>query len=291
MLNINTTVNSANEALKTLVSSNLAVINAKVNNINNKERIKVNYLPIDDCQSLLLSFGRDLARELLGPIYEYLQNETEKREQLEAKVVYLETELDKTNKELMETKIDNDKANQFGRREMIRLHNIPEPTLPKGQHEDVHKTVITVLKDANIDIEEHMISSAQRLPVKRENGKDVKTKPITFKLTRRYDRNRILRLKKIQMKDNAEFQQLHKNAFMTEDLTPLRQHMAYKLRTDENIAVSWSIDGRLKCLKKGYKEGDKPIIIDTPHDLGKIGYSSEEIHAIIKQSLYNKIKT
>ena len=174
---------------------------------------------------------------------------------------------------------------------MIRLHNIPEPTLPSGVHEDVHKTVLDVLKDANIDIEDHMISSAQRLPVKRENGREVKTKPITFKLTRRYDRNRILRLKKTHMKDNVDFQQKHKDVFMTEDLTPLRQHMAYKLRTDTNIAVSWSIDGRLKCLKTGYKKEDKPIIIDTPYDLSKVGYSSEEIHDIIKQSLYNKIKT
>ena len=78
---------------------------------------------------------------------------------------------------------------------------------------------------------------------------------------------------------------------MTEDLTPLRQHMAYKLRTDENIAVSWSIDGRLKCLKTGFKKEDKPIIIDTPYDLSKVGYSTEDIQAIIKQSLYNKIKT
>ena len=93
------------------------------------------------------------------------------------------------------------------------------------------------------------------------------------------------------MKDNAVFQQTHKNAFMTEDLTPLRQHMAFKLRTDETIAVSWSIDGRLKCLKAGFKKDDKPIVIDTPHDLAKIGYSSEAIHTIIKQSLYNKTKT
>ena len=213
------------------------------------------------------------------------------RERLEARIDALETELKTTKQDLMETKIENDKTNQFGRREMIRLHNIPEPKLASGEHEDVHQTVLDVLKDANIHIEEHMISSAQRLPVQRVNGKDVKTKPITFKLTRRYDRNRILRLKKTQMKDNANFQELHKDAFMTEDLTPLRQLMAFKLRTDANIAVSWSIDGRLKCLKTGYKKDDKPIIIDTPYDLSKVGYSAEDIHSIIKQSLYNKIKT
>ena len=75
---------------------------------------------------------------------------------------------------------------------------------------------------------------------------------------------------------------------MTEDLTQLRQHMAYKLRTDQNVAISWSIDGRLKCFKTGYKKGDTPITIDSPFDLGKLGYSVNDIHTIIKQSLFKK---
>ena len=90
-------------------------------------------------------------------------------------------------------------------------------------------------------------------------------------MTRRYDRNRILRQKKKQMKDNVTFQTKYPKVFMTEDLTPLRQHMAFKLRKDENIAISWSIDGRLKCLKNNFKKEDKPITINVPADLGKIG--------------------
>ena len=184
-MNINNIVNSVNDKLKSLLTSDLKDVKGKVSNLTKADKNKLIHLPIDDCNTLFLSFGKALVSEILDPIQEFMISEIEKREKLEEKVVLLETELKQTNKDLMDTKIDNDKANQFGRREMIRLHNIPEPTLPEGQHEDVYKTVLTVLKAANIEIEEHMISSAQRLPVKRENGKDVKTKPITFKLTRR----------------------------------------------------------------------------------------------------------
>ena len=183
MQDINTTLNSINDKLKILVSSELNGVKVKLNNLKKFNKCNVNCVPIDDCKSLLLSFGKDLAREILDPIYAKFKSEVEKRETLETRVVDLETELNKTKKDLIETKIENDKANQFGRREMIRLHNIPEPTLPSGVHEDVHKTVLDVLKDANIEIEDHMISPAQRLPVKCENGREVKTKPITFKLT------------------------------------------------------------------------------------------------------------
>ena len=167
---------------------------------------------------------------------------------------------------------------------MIKIHNIEEPSLPSGEYENVQDTVMNVLKEAGIEIEENMISAAQRLPARRVDG-ETKSKLITFTLTRRYDRNRILRLKKKQMKDNQSFQRKYPKVFMTEDLTPLRQHMAYRLRKDDKIAVTWSIDGRIKCLKKDFKKDDKPDTIDTPYDLGKVGWSKEEIDEFIKTNL------
>ena len=285
---MNPAMNSVEDKMKTIMTAELKTARSKWNNIAKRDRNSVALLSIDSCNDLLINFGKSIAEELLTTFFVHLEEKDDKIKVLETKVDSLTKALDQTNNELIHTKIDMDKTNQFGRREMIRLHNIPEPTLTDGEYEDVHETVLTVLKDADIDIEPHMISSAQRLPVKKVDGKDSKTKPITFKLTRRYDRNRILRLKKTNMRENSDFQTKHKEAFMTEDLTPLRQHMAFKLRTDPNVAISWSIDGRLKCFKNGYKKGDTPITIDSPFDLGKLGYSDEDIHTIIKQSLFKK---
>ena len=122
--NFNDTINAVNDKLTTLLSTELTSVKNKVSNVHNKEKGKIIYLPVDDCKSLLLSYGKDLAREILDPIYAKFKSEVEKRETLETRVADLETELNKTKKDLIETKIENDKANQFGRREMIRLHNI-----------------------------------------------------------------------------------------------------------------------------------------------------------------------
>ena len=66
----------------------------------------------------------------------------------------------------------------------------------------------------------------------------------------------------------------------------MRQHIAYKLRQDKaNISKSWSIDGRIKCLKVGSTSTDKPITIDSPYDLRKLNWGPERIDEIIKEHL------
>ena len=68
---------------------------------------------------------------------------------------------------------------------------------------------------------------------------------------------------------------------MVEHLTPLRGKAAYILHKDTTIAKSWSIDGRLKVFKTGYKENDKPITINSLQDLTKLGWSQDRIDDLI----------
>ena len=97
------------------------------------------------------------------------------------------------------------------------------------------ETVVKVLYDAGIDVNVDMIAAAQRIPVRNLGTSKLKSKPITFKLTRRYDLNSILRQQKAQLRDTTEFRRKHPDVFMTEDLTPLRQSLSYKLRSDQSI--------------------------------------------------------
>ena len=197
----------------------------------------------------------------------------------------LKKDLEITKRELIETKIDMDKNNQYGRREMIRLHNVTEPVLSANTYERVEDTVVNVLKDAGYEIDASMIASAQRLPVKKAEGGQTYAKPITFKLTSRFNRNSILREQKLKMRENLRFQGKHKKVFMTEDLTPIRQHISFKLRKDTAIAKVWSIDGRIKCLKDGFSETDRPITIDSPYDLKKLGWNEPKIMEVINANL------
>ena len=60
---------------------------------------------------------------------------------------------------------------------------------------------------------------------------------------------------------------------------------ASKLRKLDNIAILLSIDGRLECLKRNFKKEDKSITFNVPKDLGKIGWSDEDIDKFMEDNL------
>ena len=100
------------------------------------------------------------------------------------------------------------------------------------------------------------------------------------------DKINVLRQRKAKMSDNDAFKRKRHNAFITEDLTPLRQLISFKLRQDKDrIAKSWSMDGKIKFLNKGHTDEDKPITIDSPYDLKEAGWSPEEIDDFINQNI------
>ena len=69
-------------------------------------------------------------------------------------------------------------------------------------------------------------------------------------------------------------------------LTPLRQLIAYKLRQDKaNIKKSWSIDGKIKCIMQGQGDTDTPITINTPYDLVKVGWESNDVKKFIRENM------
>ena len=150
-----------------------------------------------------------------------------------------------------------------------------------GDHEDVNRTIVDIFKDANIEFDEKLIDVSIR-PSK--NG--LRSRTVICRLRYSSDRIRLLKQRKSKMKDNRPFQIKHPHVFITEDLTPMRQHIAYKLRqSKDKIAKSWSIDGKIKCLKIGHADADKPITIDSPYDLRKIDWSTEQINEIINEHL------
>ena len=85
-----------------------------------------------------------------------------------------------------------------------------------------------------------------------------------------------------------EFQRKRPNSFVTEDLTPLRQLIAFKLRKDPaRIAKTWSMDGKIKVLKARHSATDSPITIENPYDLTKAGWSDDEVKDFIQRNLVN----
>ena len=205
----------------TKVAKETKDITSRLQAVGNNRKGKLEYLQISELDSLLKVQNDALINAFTNETI-ILRNELndlrKENEELKTDVHELKKDLEITKRELIETKIDMDKNNQYGRREMIRLHNVTEPVLSANTYERVEDTVVNVLKDAGYEIDASMIASAQRLPAKKVEGGPTYAKPITFKLTSRFNRNSILREQKLKMRENVRFQGKHKKVFMTEDL-------------------------------------------------------------------------
>ena len=200
------------------------------------------------------------------------------RSELTETINELKAEISSLRRELINVKCDLEMHQQYGNRDTLKLCNVPEPKLPPKVNEDTNQTVIDVLKKAGINVSKQDISVSHRLPSK--DG----VKPIICKFGLRNVRNHVIRGKK-QMRESNEFKDSYPDVFMVEHLTPLRGKVAYQLRKDDTIAKSWSIDGRLKVLKVGYSDSDKPINITSLQDLTKLDWSQARIDDLIMNRL------
>ena len=106
---------------------------------------------------------------------------------------------------------------------------------------------------------------SHRLP----GGRSGKPAPILAKFVRREKRTEF-------MKKKRRLRETKRDVFIAEDLTSLRAKMLRKVKEDrDSIEKVWTIDGRIFCLLNG---GTK-VIIDTPDDLLKIGWSEERLRS------------
>ena len=158
-------------------------------------------------------------------------------------------------------RLELEKAQQYMNRDVIKFCGIKEPKLGPKEREDTNKTLKEVLLKANITLTDEDISVSHRLPTK-EATRNGKPKTMLLKTSRRDVRNKIIRQKK-SMRDNEEFKTAYPDVFMVEHLTPMRSKVAYKLRHDENVEKTWTIDGRIKVVLKNAVPNSTPITIDS----------------------------
>ena len=173
-------------------------------------------------------------------------------------------------------RIEVDRQEQASKCDLLRIHNVAE-----NKDEDTVKKVSDIISTSGGQLDESEIAYAYRIG--KYDGQ--KRRPIICKILRRESRNRVLRDQKAKMRGNTTFQRKYPEVFITEDLTKLRQHISYHLRRDSNIDKTWSIDGRIKCVKKNQTE---VINIDTPFDLIKIGWEQKRILSVLDETLTYK---
>lgn len=221
--------------------------------------------------ALLKSMLTKTFAEIVG----YIQGTTNEKDE-EIKVLHEEIKILK--KHVVTGRLELEKSQQYQNRDVIKICGIKEPTgLGPREREDTNATLKNVFKEANITINDEDISVTHRLPSREATGKP---KSLLFKASRRDFRNMVIRQKK-SIRENTSFKNLYPDVFMVEHLTPMRSKVAYKLRHDENVDKTWTIDGRIKVVMKNAAPDSIPITIDSLSQLTKLDWTDKMIEDLV----------
>ena len=160
------------------------------------------------------------------------------------KVKHLEAENEKLKKSVNLTLFKLDALEQYGRRENLRIYGLPESN---STNDDGEEAVLKIAKVLNIDLNSNDIQRAHRM-----GRPSSKPRPVIARFLSYKKRNQML-FAKSKLKINPEFT----NAFITEDLTPLRHKLLkyVKYECDDKFVLCHTINGNIKMKKSAKKAG------------------------------------
>ena len=203
-----------------------------------------------------------MKKELLEKINE---NEKKNYEKMEA-----------MRKELTFTRYQLDSHQQWSRRENLRIFGIDKT----DDKEDCVQIARNIFEDMGVPVEKEEISVAHRLNSGRDSGR---AGAIIVRFVSRTPRLKVIRKKK-DLTTKPVCKRKYPDAFITDDTTPLRSAILYRLRQAKpEIQSSWSIDGRIYVKKQGESNEVKPHVINTPDDLvQKLNWSQQTVEELME---------
>ncbi|KAL8561664.1 hypothetical protein ACOMHN_001396 [Nucella lapillus] len=153
---------------------------------------------------------------------------------------------------------ENDRLQQYSRRESIRIHGIKTATGETA--ESVEKKALEVFTAVGADVKPEDLAAVHRA------GKEKKgSRPILVKFVSRRKRREVMERKKV-LREKEE----HCGTYLNDDLTPLRARLLKMVQRLDGIQKAWTVDGRIFCLKRmpvGLAVQQKPVLLETPDDL------------------------
>ncbi|KAL8574848.1 hypothetical protein ACOMHN_044870 [Nucella lapillus] len=158
---------------------------------------------------------------------------------------------------------ENDRLQQYSRRESIRIHGIKTATGETA--ESVEKKALEVFTAVGADVKPEDLAAVHRAGTEKKGSR-----PILVKFVSRRKRREVMERKKV-LREKEE----HRGTYLNDDLTPLRARLLGMVQRLDGIQKAWTVDGRIFCLKRmpvGLAVQQKPVLIETPDDLfSKLG--------------------
>ena len=184
---------------------------------------------------------------------------------------------------------DNDALSQYNRRDNLIIEGV-EYADGENTNEickEISAQIGYPITDADISVSHRIMSNNKNTQGQQEipgaaAAPTNKRKPprIILRVNRRDVKTKLFENRKqISSKPNVPIK--YKNVAIYEDLTPLRSRIMYELRSRGDrkaFKYVWSRGGRMYC--RPTDDADKTTI-NTPQDLAKVGFSSQEIEDII----------
>ena len=172
----------------------------------------------------------------------------------------------------------NDEIEQYGRRESFRIIDIPELPLEydgKGyvvDKEDCKSVAIETAKLVGVEMEKVHIQRAHRIGKRRiptKQNPNPKARQLIVKLKDSAQRMNVIFQKK-KLQEEAKKQELDKfrNAYIAEDLTPMRSKLLWyaKNKCDGKFKTCHTKDGRIKARLVSSTDTAGWITISNPDD-------------------------
>jgi len=244
------------------------------------------------------SFNEEDRRELhennnmIKILIEEVKMVKEELESSNRKVKLLELENANLKKTVNLTLYKIDALEQYGRRENLRFHGIPENTT--DSNDDGEEMVLSIAKALNIKLDTKDIQRAHRIGKKPDKVQS-KPRPIIARFISFKKRNEVLYAKS-KLKEIDCFSKV----FITEDLTPLRSKLLnyVKKECDNEFVMCHTYNGKVKMKKSAKKaglindderdQGTGPwLTISSPDDFFKVGVDIDFNKLNYKPLLYN----
>ena len=156
-------------------------------------------------------------------------------------------------------KFENDKLEKYSRRDNLRISGLAEEA--DETDEVLEAKVIELAEDIGVKLKPEEISVAHRLGKPRDGGR-----PLIVRFCQRKKRDEMM-INKKKLKGRQ------RKVYINEDLTSLRATLMSMVKEQESVK---NVSTRNGSILAWLTNGGRPVVVNTPDDLSKVGLTSPD---------------
>lgn len=174
-----------------------------------------------------------------------------------------ETAINKLRASVRLNAYENDRLQQYTRRENIRISGITE-----AEGEQLKAKIVNIASDMGLNIDESAINACHRLGPARQG---TRARAVIVRFFARDVKHDFL-VNKNKLKNMEQY----RGVYVNEDLTLLRSKLLQYVKRQDGVESAYTREGKVICR---LRDGSR-VTVETPDDLFKIGLTSIDFVAL-----------